>query len=208
LVLSAEYQVLKQTRTMLRFLRTKDEAADDATLLSRFKEKGDKQALACLFDRYLELIYGLCVQYLKSTSLAEDAVMSIYAELQEKVPNHDIRNFKNWLFTFVRNHCLMQLRKDKKMPTQHFDPTFMHSEENVHPVIEETVDNERQSALNYCLEQLSTQQKTCVQLFYYEGHSYKEIAIIREEPVGTIRSFIQNGRRNLKKCIEKRESEQ
>lgn len=192
---------------MLRFLRTKDDATDDAVLLSHFKEKGDKQALARLFDRYLELIYGLCVQYLKSTALAEDAVMAIYVELQQKVPNHEIRNFKNWLFTFVRNHCLMQLRKDKKMPTQHFDAAFMHSDENVHLVIEQTEDNERQSALNICLEQLTAQQKTCVQLFYYEGHSYKEIADIREEAVGTIRSFIQNGRRNLKKCIEKQETE-
>lgn len=193
---------------MLRFLRTKDDNTDDAVLLSLFKEKGDKQALARLFDRYLELIYGLCVQYLKSTSLAEDAVMAIYAALQEKVPNHEIRNFKNWLFTFVRNHCLMQLRKDKKMPTQHFDAAFMHSDENVHLVTEQTDDNERQSALNFCLEQLSTQQKACVRLFYYEGHSYKEIAGIREEALGTVRSFIQNGRRNLKKCIEEQESEQ
>ena len=193
---------------MLRFLRTKDDNTDDTVLLSLFKEKGDKQALARLFDRYLELIYGLCVQYLKSTSLSEDAVMAIYAELQEKVPQHDIRNFKNWLFTFVRNHCLMQLRKDKKMPTQHFDAAFMHSDENVHLVIEQKEDNERQSALNFCLEQLSTQQKACVQLFYYQGHSYKEIAEMREEPLGIVRSFIQNGRRNLKKCIEKQESEQ
>ena len=95
---------------MLRFLRTKEDNTEDAVLLSRFKEKGDKQALASLFDRYLELIYGLCMQYLNSTTLAEDAVMSIYADLQEKLPQHEVRNFKNWLFTFVRNHCLMHLR--------------------------------------------------------------------------------------------------
>lgn len=193
---------------MLRFLRTKDDATDDAVLLSRFKEKGDKLALAHLFDRYLELIYGLCIQYLGTATLAEDAVMSIYAELQEKVPQHDIRNFKNWLFTFVRNHCLMHLRKHKKQQIQSFDPAFMQSDENWHLIDEPREENERQSALNFCLEQLSTQQKECVNLFYYEGHSYKEIAALKQEKVGTIRSFIQNGRRNLKNCIEQQESEQ
>lgn len=193
---------------MLRFLRTKDDATEDAVLLSRFKEKGDKQALAYLFDRYLELIYGLCIQYLGTATLAEDAVMSIYAELQEKVPKHDIKNFKNWLFTFVRNHCLMHLRKQKKSITQSFDATFMQSDENWHLIDEQWEEDERQSALSFCLEQLSAQQKACVNLFYYEGHSYKEIAALENKTVGTIRSFIQNGRRNLKNCIEQRESEQ
>jgi len=192
---------------MLRFLRSnKENTATDAALLSRFKEKGDKAAFGLLYDRYLELVYGLCMQYLSSATLAEDAVMAIYAEMQEKVPKHDIRNFKNWLYTFVRNHCLMQLRKDKKMPTQTFDTAFMHSSENVHLVIEQEKDNERQSALNDWLGQLNEQQKDCVQLFYYQGHSYKEIAELRQMELGKIRSFIQNGRRNHKKCIEQRES--
>ena len=193
---------------MLRFLRTHDDNTEDSVLLSRFKENGDKLALARLFDRYLELIYGLCIQYLGTSTLAEDAVMTIYAELQEKVPRHDIRNFKNWLFTFVRNHCLMHLRKHKKQFIESFDPAFMQSDDHWHLIDEETRENERQSALNLCMEQLSAQQKACVNLFYYEGHSYKEIAELRNEKVGTIRSFIQNGRRNLKNCIEQQESEQ
>lgn len=191
---------------MLRFLRNPtEEPADDATLLERFQAQDDQDALALLFDRYLELIYGLCIQYLQSSTKAEDAVMAIYTELQAKVPQHEIRNFKNWLFTFVRNHCLMQLRREKKNLTVSFDPTFMHSEENWHPVSEETEESARSPYLKDCLKGLSEQQLACIQLFYYEGLTYKEIAEDRDEPLGQVRSNIQNGRRNLKNCIEQKE---
>lgn len=190
---------------MLRFLRTQKEDTSDADLLVRFQKEGERDALAVLFDRYLELIYGLCLQYLKTPSRAEDATLAIYAELQQKLPKHEVKNFKNWLYTFIRNHCLMQLRKEKKAITVNYDPAFMQSAEEWHLVDEQTEEEERETALTYCLEQLNEQQKTCVQLFYYEGHSYKEIATMRQEEVGRIRSNIQNGRRNLKNCIEEQE---
>lgn len=190
---------------MLRFLRTQKEETSDAELLDRFQQHGERQALAVLFDRYLELIYGLSLQYLKTPTRAEDATLAIYAELQQKLPHHEVKNFKNWLYTFIRNHCLMQLRKEKKMITVNYDPAFMHSDADWHLDDGPSAEEERQSALDVCLEQLNEQQKVCVQLFYYEGHSYKDIAIMRNEEVGRIRSNIQNGRRNLKNCIEGQE---
>lgn len=191
---------------MLRFLRGSKNDESDELLLNRFQQEGELGALAILFDRYIELIYGLCLQYLKSASKSEDATMAIYAELQEKLGRHEVRNFKNWLYTFVRNHCLMQLRREKKDTTVNFDPAFMHSTEDWHPIEEEQVQDSREPALAYCLGQLNEQQKTCVDLFYYKGHSYKEIAEMRNEEVGRVRSNIQNGRRNLKNCIEEQQA--
>lgn len=192
---------------MLRFLRTQKEETSDTDLLARFQQGGDRQALAVLFDRYIELIYGLSLQYLKTPIRAEDATLAIYAELQQKLPHHEVKNFKSWLYTFIRNHCLMQLRKEKKMITVNYDPAFMQSEAEWHLSDGPSEKEVRQSALDFCLEQLNEQQKACVQLFYYEGHSYKDIAIMRNEEVGSIRSNIQNGRRNLKNCIEGQEKQ-
>lgn len=191
---------------MLRFLRGEKKEESDEVLLERFQQQGEVNALASLFDRYLELVFGLCLQYLKSSDRAEDASMAIYVELQEKLPKHEVRNFRSWLHTFVRNHCLMQLRREKKDVTVNLDPAIMHSAEDWHPIEEEPVTDSRQPALDHCLEQLNEQQKACVQLFYYEGHSYKQIAELRQEAVGKVRSNIQNGRRNLKLCIEEQQA--
>jgi RNA polymerase sigma factor (sigma-70 family) len=191
---------------MRRFLRSKAETMADADLLALFQQQGDKQALAALFDRYVAFIYGLCLQYLPSPTHAEDATMAIYAELQEKLPRHEVRNFKNWLHTFARNHCLMQLRREKNNPTANFDPAVMQFAEDWHPLDDAQVAaQDRQAALDICLEQLGGEQKQGVQLFYYEGHSYKAIAELLGMDVGLVRSHIQNGRRNLKKCIEAQE---
>ena len=91
------------------------------------------------------------------------------------------------------------------MITVNYDPAFIQSDADCHLDDGPSEEEERQSALDVCLEQLNEQQKVCVKLFYYEGHSYKEIAIMRNEEVGRIRSNIQNGRRNLKNCIEGQE---
>lgn len=188
-------------------LRTVSKAEDrsDVELLTSFQQQGNQAALAILFDRYLELMYGLCLQYLKTSERAEDAVMNIYLELERKLPQHEVSNFKSWLYSLVRNFCLMQLRKEKKQPTVEFDAAFMQSGDDWHPRNEEDEEDEQEQALTDCLAQLKAQQKACVQLFYYEGYSYKAIAEMREESVGTVRSNIQNGRRNLKNCIEERQ---
>jgi len=191
---------------MLRYLRGKEKPESDADLLARFQGEEDKEALASLFNRYLALSYGLAIRYLKTEDRAEDAVMAIYIELQEKLPQHQVRNFKNWLHTFVRNHCLMQLRREKREITENIDPLIVQSAEIWHPLDEEMPDQDREIALRACLDQLNEQQIACVQLFYFEGHSYLTIAEFRQESVGQVRSNIQNGRRNLRKCIEEREN--
>ncbi|MCB0637748.1 MAG: sigma-70 family RNA polymerase sigma factor [Lewinella sp.] len=187
---------------MLRFLRGRADAASDAALLERFQVHEDQEALARLFDRHLELIYGLCLRYLATEDRAEDAVLAIYTELVEKLGKHDIHNFRSWLHTYVRNHCLMQLRREKHSLTVETDPGFMQSEEVVHPIGETSWEDMREGHLDDCLPTLSEQQKTCIELFYYQGKSYKEIAEDRAEPLGQVRSNIQNGRRNLRLCIE------
>ncbi|GJM34415.1 MAG: DNA-directed RNA polymerase sigma-70 factor [Saprospiraceae bacterium] len=189
---------------MLRFFRTEQTVAADAELVAKYKSTNEQKYLGQLYDRYLELVYGVCLKYLKDQTLAEDAIIAIYEELITKVREHDIRQFRSWLHVLVKNHCLMQLRRDKKNITVSFDPNFMQSIEELHPLLEEGQQNGQEAALKVCLDKLKIEQKSCIKLFYYEGKSYKEIAEMRVDEVGTIRSYIQNGRRNLRKCLEKK----
>ena len=101
-----------------------------------------------------------------------------------------------------KNYCLMQLRRENKNLTSSYDPSFMHFLENGH-LNGEPKDDETFVVLEDCVKQLSERQKLCIHMFYYEGKSYKEIAELQELAIDTVRSNIQNGRRNLKNCIEK-----
>jgi RNA polymerase sigma-70 factor (ECF subfamily) len=128
-------------------------------------------------------------------------VIAIYEELVPKLLKHEVDNFKGWLYTLAKNHCLMRLRSQKKGVTVNFDVELMQSEENVH-LNGEFDKEENFRKLDYCLGQLQDEQKKVIELFYLEGKCYNEITAITGIEWNKVRSFIQNGRRNLKICME------
>lgn len=174
----------------------------DAELVLGYKAAGDLHVLAQLYQRYMDLVYGVCLKYLKNPEQAKDAVMQIFEELIEKLKKHEVENFRGWLYQLAKNHCLMQLRSRKNLRTVEVPPSLMQSEENVHlNGVLEREENFKQ--LEYCLATLSEDQRKAVQLFYIEGKCYNEIVELMGQNWNQVRSFIQNGRRNLKICMER-----
>ena len=174
----------------------------DEDLVAAYRVHQQQEVLAELFMRYKDLIYGVCVKYLKDQDSAADAVMNIYEELVKKLHNHDVENFKSWVYVLAKNHCLMDLRRQKKMPTTEFQPEFMQSAEFAH--LDNVLEKEqRLTSLEGCIEQLNEEQKTSIRMFYLENKCYNDIAEFTGQDWNKVRSLIQNGRRNLKICMEK-----
>ena len=149
----------------------------------------------------MELVYGVCLKYLKNEDNAKDAVINIYEELITKLKKHQVVYFRAWLYQLSKNHCLMILRKKKTIPFQ-LDIGNMELSDNLH--LEEVMNKEAHlHQLEKCIEQLALQQKEAIQLFYIQGKCYKEIAQKSQMDIPKIKSYIQNGRRNLKICMEK-----
>ncbi|MEM6398274.1 MAG: sigma-70 family RNA polymerase sigma factor [Bacteroidota bacterium] len=192
---------------MLRFLRSKQSAdsekLSDDQLLSRFQQSPQAVNLTPLFERYLELTYGLCLRYLGTSTRAEDAVMDIFEWLVKKLPEQEIKNYRSWLQTVVRNHCLMQLRKEKRDSLQNSVEFDVQLHDMLHQEGEDDRQDVRETALQDCIDQLSQEQKQGIEMFYLQdGHTYKSIADHLDLDLGRVRSFIQNGRRNLRICLE------
>lgn len=176
----------------------------DADLVEAYRKTGNLAQLGELYQRYMELVYGVCLKYLKQPEDAQDAVMMIFEELVTKLQKHQVDNFKSWLYTLAKNHCLMRLRSEKKTRTAKIEDEFMQLEEDGH--LEEVLARENNfQQLDYCLGQLTTDQRKVIELFYLEGKCYNEIQNLTGLKWNTVRSFIQNGRRNLRLCIESRQ---
>lgn len=175
----------------------------DKELISRYKSTSDLRTLGDLYQRYMELVYGVCMKYLQDSEKAKDAVMQIFEELVLKLKKHEVENFKSWLYQLAKNHCLMQLRTPRNLKTVEIPESLMQSEENVHlnGVLEK---EENFKKLELCLGTLSEEQRKVVQLFYLDGRCYNEIAELTGMDWNQVRSLIQNGRRNLKICMESR----
>ena len=190
----------------LIFLRKKETKESDGELLKRFREEGDVALLGLLYGRYMHLVYGVCLKYLDDREASKDEVMNIFEKLVTTVPGEEILNFRAWLYVVTKNHCLMLLRSRKsesvRMETMLSDPTFfMEKEEMMHPMDnDEGIDMKR---LEECIERLKEEQKSCIQLFYYEGWGYRQIAGNLGMAESKVKSYIQNGKRNLRLCLQK-----
>ena len=157
--------------------------------------------LGDLYGRYMDLLYGVCLKYFKEPDEAQDAVIHIFEELVTKLKKYEIDNFRGWLYQLAKNHCLMKLRSKKSQPVN-VDTDLMHLQENMH--LDDVMEKETNLiVMEHCIEQLPTEQKTAIQLFYLQEKCYKEIADTTALDINKVRSFIQNGRRNLKICMDK-----
>src|SRR5688500_11195043 len=154
---------------------------------------------------YLELVYGVCLKYFGQPEAAQDAVMDIYEHVSKKLPQHEVDNFPAWLYMVSKNHCLQVLRRKSNSLTISLDDPVMQNGQEWHQEDEGfdfELSEDPADQLNHCIEQLPEKQKACIRMFYFEKKSYAEICELTLQPMDTVRSNIQNGRRNLKKCMQ------
>lgn len=174
---------------------------NDKALVQQYKADGNIDVLGELYNRYMELVYGVCLKYMKEPEDAKDCVINIFEELIIKLKKYEVDNFKGWLYQLAKNHCLMKLRSKKSQPSI-VEIDVMHLQENIH--LDGVKEKEQQlNTMAYCIEQLPQEQKQAIELFYLKEKCYKEIADTTGTDINKVRSFIQNGRRNLKICMEK-----
>lgn len=175
----------------------------DEELIQRFKESGNAEYFSELFGRYVPLIYGVCLDYLRDEDKAHDAVMQLFEDLLPKIPRYQIAVFRTWVYSVTKNHCLQILNKEKKEILLDFNLNVMESEEILNLFSEDNAQEEQIHALNHCLEKLPENQRMSIQHFFMDEMSYADIVDETGFELSKVKSYIQNAKRNLKICIDK-----
>ena len=182
-------------------------APTDAELIASYKSTRDKAIIGVLFKRYTHLVYGVCLKYLKNGDEARDAVMEVFENLFESLLRHEVTYFKSWLHTVTKNHCLMKIRAGKSRYMERFREGYGEAEVVEMNLLLHPEDGFEKETLLKLLEKgiagLNQEQQTCVRLFYIEEKSYKEVAELTGYDMLKVKSYIQNGKRNLKLFMEK-----
>ncbi|MGD0342603.1 MAG: sigma-70 family RNA polymerase sigma factor [Bacteroidales bacterium] len=176
-------------------------------LLDEFTSTGNLEVLWKLYSSYTHLVYGVCLKYLREREESMDAVMQIFEKLVTEIPKQKIENFRSWLHVVTKNYCLMQIRsrksQDEKLNEWLLDPVnFMENDSGLHPIDKDEPGMEK--TLADCIEKLKDEQKKCIIQFYYEDKCYNEIAKNLGIDEKKVKSHLQNGKRNLKLCIEEK----
>ncbi len=184
------------------------EQYSDATLLDLYKKDKDTKWLGYLFERYSLLVFGVCMKYLKQVNDAKDATQQVFEKAFVEINKYEVTYFKSWIYSIAKNHCLMQLR-GKGHQTVFMDTLPEEFGEELSPIelfdskedlLEKQIEN-----LDEAIQHLNQEQKTCIELFYLQKLSYRDI----EEKTGfnfqQVKSHIQNGKRNLRIFLEQKQ---
>ncbi|MBL7910509.1 MAG: sigma-70 family RNA polymerase sigma factor [Bacteroidia bacterium] len=184
--------------------KKRDFATDEELALNYFNT-GDKELVGLLFEKHVKTVFGVCLFYFRDKDVAKDAVMQIFEKLITELKKTEVKNFRGWLSFVVRNYCISEIRKNKnkhRLPESYLEfeltETTIEEEEKVLGVSDEVMMDHMQAGL---LE-LKENQKICVELFYLKGQSYQQICDKTNFSLNEVKSFIQNGKRNLKLVIE------
>lgn len=176
----------------------------DQQLLSSFYTSRDNHWLGILLQRYTLLLLGVCMKYLKNEEEAKDCVQQVFLKAITELHKYRVEYFKSWLYMVAKNHCLMKLRdRQGKTPAEIREQMAITPPED--NSLQLLLEKDRQLELmTACLEELNKEQKQCVTLFYLEKRSYQEIAGRTGYSLMQVKSYIQNGKRNLKILIERK----
>lgn len=179
----------------------------DEELVLAFRQYQDNQYFGELFQRYTHLIFGVCMKYLRNEENAKDAVMQVFENLLKDLHQSEIRNFKHWIYTVAKNHCLMKLRKGKTILNEevryrkNVQSEFMELSVEIHHNSAKEQE-ERFDQLQIAISLLNDKQRECIDLLYLQNNSYKQVAEITGYSMKQVKSHIQNGKRNLKIYLE------
>jgi RNA polymerase sigma factor (sigma-70 family) len=168
----------------------------DEELLSLYYQEGNNDWLGILLERYTMLLLGVCMKYLKDEELAKDTVQQVFLKAISEVAKSRIDNMGGWLYRVAKNQCLTLLRDRRLFLNQEVLENLPQPDETpIHLHWKHVQDVNR---LQRAMATLKEEQRTAVRLFYLEQKSYAEIALATQWTISQVKSYIQNGKRNLR----------
>jgi RNA polymerase sigma factor (sigma-70 family) len=178
----------------------------DEQLLSNYKADNNQEWIGILLERYTLLLFGVCMKYLKDEDEAKDGVQQVFLKVLTDVSKYEITYFKSWLYMVAKNYCLMRLRNTQYKQVQTLTEAIDNEPNEDRK--SELIENEKTyTLLEQAIEELNEEQKQCVTLFYLKKYSYNQIVEYTNYNLSQVKSYIQNGKRNLKIILEKKLNE-
>jgi RNA polymerase sigma-70 factor (ECF subfamily) len=190
--------------TLSTFFKNKqaDIPYTDAELVLAYQKSLNTTYVGHLFNRYGHLVYGVGLKYLQNQDDSKDLVLRVFEKILEDLKRMRVTHFKSWLYQVAKNQCLMDLRKKARNGASTAIDTLEHSlqAEESAPFQNQEI---RFGQLEQAISQLKEEQRVAIQLFYIQEKSYQQISIQTGWTHNEVKSFIQNGKRNLRLLLEK-----
>ncbi|MFC0228929.1 RNA polymerase sigma factor [Serratia aquatilis] len=166
-------------------------------LFSRIKLK-DKKAFERLYNRTNRRLYGLLIKIVADRDIAAELLQEGYLKIWFTADHSPVSYPWAWMCQLMRNLAIDHIRQHGRL-----HPIF--EENDILPEAKgnnETDAADDLSILNRCLYSLAQEKRQAIKLAYIHGYSHEEIVERLAHPLGTIKSWIRRGLKELKQCID------
>jgi RNA polymerase sigma-70 factor (ECF subfamily) len=173
------------------------EKLSDDELIGYYKSSGEPYYAGILFQRYTRHLAVVTHKYMKKQADAEDALMEVFEIILKDLKTHTIGNFRAWAYSVTKHNCLKKIKSanDRKFkPESALKQVADDTNYDFDPYL---LDNQIDD-LKKAISNLGAEQRICIDLFYLQEKSYKEVAEITGYTLHEVKSYLQNGKRNLK----------
>lgn len=178
------------------------QAKNETELIDRMVQ-GDQTALSQLYDRYARVMYSLAFKMLGSVEEAEEVVLDVFAKAWRTAARYDASRSRvdSWLFLMTRSRSLDRLRQRQRQTKVVEAATNTAAVSSSQVPDEALVINERRAVVAQALAKLPDEQRSVIELAYYQGFSQSEIAKQTGMALGTVKTRIRLGLRKLKQTL-------
>ncbi len=186
--------------------KTEFSSFSDSELVEMYKKTSNKVIVGELYKRYTHLVLGMCLHFYDDSAEAEDAVIAIFEKLFNDLKVHEVNCFKAWLIFVVKNYCLADLRHQEYVLDYQKDYHYFINQEDSDAEAEATKsEGEQLKQIEKSLHELNEFQRKCIELYYLKNKSYLQIVETTGYSLKEVKSYLQNGKRNLKILLLKKQ---
>lgn len=184
-------------------MRKADEPQDEDRLLLRRVIRGDQEAFATLYDRYSAAAFGLAVKICNNRALAEDVVQEAFLSIWRRAGSFDPErgSVAAYLLAAVHNKAVDAVRHEESLRRREEGATDFLAETSGEEVMEAAWLGVRRTEVRSAVARLSPVQREALELAYFEGLTYSEVADKLGIPLGTAKTRLRDGMIRLRTLL-------
>jgi RNA polymerase sigma-70 factor (ECF subfamily) len=177
----------------------------DEEILRLYKVSGITEYFGNLYNRYVPLLYGVCLKYLRDADKAGEAVRMLFEYLLFEIANYEVGDFRTWIYGVMKNYCVQLLQEEGCEMIENPDQSANADDDEILYLLNDYDENddEQKETLRFYLKQLPVQQRIAIIRFFIEEMSYADITSSTRYNLAQVKNHIREGKHNLNICMKK-----
>ena len=180
-----------------------DAAEDDLDELVLRSGRGDEAAFAALYDAVSSAVYGLTRRVVRDPAQAEEVTQEVFIDVWRSAPNFDRERgaARSWVLTIAHRRAVDRVRSAQASTDRELRAAHRSGTRDFDEVVEAVEMRLEAQAVRRCLQALTDLQREAVNLAYYAGHTYAQVATLLSLPLGTVKTRLRDGLIRLRDCL-------